>query len=101
MNNPAPAGLMQLQELFQRFINVAVAIAFIALTITFFVAGVRFIISAGDPKATQAASAMMTQALIGLLFLVLAWLVLQLIEAFTGVNVTTFCFGFPPYCLNK
>lgn len=101
MDNPAPAGLMQLQELFQRFINLTIGVAFIALTIVFFIAGIRYIISSGDPKATQAASAMMTQALFGLLFLVLAWLVLQLTQAFTGVNVTTFCFGFPPYCLNK
>lgn len=92
---PGPAGVLQLQELVQRIINLSVGLAFIALTIMLVVGGVRFIVSGGDQKAIQAAGGTITWALLGILFLVLAWIILLLVETFTGVKVTTFCIGFP------
>lgn len=95
------AGLVQLEALFKQVINVFVGLAFVALVWVLVWAGIKFITSGGEPKALQAAQQTVTWALLGMLFLVIAWLVLQLIEVFTGVDVTgfdikTFCFsGFP------
>lgn len=96
--NPEPAGLQQLQALFQRILNISVASAFIVLTIMLLVAGFKFLTSGGEQKGLGSAQQTITWALLGILFLAISWLVLLLIEAFTGVKLTTFCLGFRPFC---
>lgn len=93
--NPGPAGVIQLQELITRIINLSVGLAFIVLAVLLAYAGIRFLTSGGEPKAIQTASMTITWALLGILFLALVWIILKLIQAFTGVNVTQFCIGFP------
>lgn len=90
-----PAGVSQLQNLFERIIQLVVGGAFIVLVVVLIMAGIKFLTSGGEPKAIQSASMTVTWALLGILFLGLAWLILRLIEAFTGVPVTKFCLGFP------
>lgn len=93
--NPGPAGIDQIQQFFQRIINLSGGVAFVALLIMLIIGGVKFMLSAGEAKQVQAATQTITYAIIGLVFLVGAWLVLVLISSFTGVDVTKFCFGFP------
>lgn len=96
---PGPAGVTQLQELIQRIINLSVGVAFILVIIMLTWAGIRMITSGGESKALSSASGTITWALLGILFLILAWLILKLIAAFTGVpNILTFCIGFAPIC---
>lgn len=90
-----PAGVLQLQDLVQRIINLSIEAAFIILTIMLVVAGIKFLTSGGEPKAISSASGTITWALLGMLFLAIGWLILLLIKAFTGVDVTHFCLGFP------
>lgn len=90
MGPESAAGLEQLQQLVIRIVNLIVPTAFIILTIMLLVGGIRYLVSGGDSKATQVAGQTITWALLGIFFLALAWLVLLLIQAFTGVNVTTF-----------
>ncbi len=85
-----PAGLTDIQDLFKQILNVSVGLSFIALVVMLTWAGIRFLTSGGEPNAIKSASQTVTWALLGMLFLVIAWLVLQLIGAFTGVNVTVF-----------
>lgn len=92
---PGPAGRTQLTELVQRIINISVGIAFVALTAILFIAGVKFLTSGGDPKTIQSAQQTITWALLGCFFLALAWVILLLIRAGTGVDVTKFTIGFP------
>ena len=96
--SPGPAGVIQLQELFKRVINLSVGLAFIILTVILLLAGIKFITSGGEPKALASASQAITWALLGILWLILAWLILQLIGVFTGVDVLNFCIGFKPFC---
>lgn len=95
--SPQPAaGLSQIQEMILRIINVSVALAFIAVTVVLFWAGIKYLTSGGDPKAIAVAHQAVTWAILGALFLALAWLVLLLIKAFTGVDVLKFnLFIFP------
>ncbi len=93
-----PAGLEKFQELFGRIVQISVGLAFVAMLVVLVYAAIRFLTSGGEPKSIQTASQAVTWALLGMLFMVLAWLVLKLIAAFTGVDVTKFCFGFAPYC---
>ena len=85
-----PAGLTQIEALFKQIINIFVGLAFIALVVVLIYAGIRFLTSGGEPNSLKAASQAVTWALLGMLFLVIAWLILQLVGVFTGVNVTIF-----------
>ncbi|MBI2011479.1 hypothetical protein HYS91_01790 [Candidatus Daviesbacteria bacterium] len=93
--NPGPAGILQLQEVLTRLINISVTLAFFALVVVLVWGGIRLLTSGGEPKAVQGAVNLFTWALLGILFLAIAWLILLLIKNFTGVDVTTFCLGFP------
>jgi hypothetical protein len=87
---PAPAGLKEIEQLFINLISVVVGLGFIALLVLLVWAGFKYLTSGGDPKNIQAAHQTVTWALLGVLFLAIAWLILQLIAAFTGIDVTIF-----------
>lgn len=53
-------------------------------------AGAKIISSGDNPKEYQAGMQTLTYAIIGLVGLGLAWVILQLIGAFTGADVTNF-----------
>ncbi len=87
---PAPAGLKEIEEIFTNFITVIVGLGFMATLVILVTAGIKYITSGGEPKAIQSAHQTASWALLGILFMAVAWIVLQLIESFTGVNVTLF-----------
>lgn len=85
-----PAGLDQFEQIFANIVWVIVGLAFIATLIILISAGFKYLTSGGEPKAIQQAHVTVTWALLGILFLAISWLILQLIENFTGVKVTVF-----------
>src|SRR3989344_2204499 len=94
------SGIIQVQQLMTRLINISVTIAFMALTVWLIWSALKFFItSGGDPKALAQAWQSVTWAFLGLFFMVLAWLVVKLILVVTGADVTSYCLGFPPYCM--
>jgi hypothetical protein len=93
------AGILQVQQLMTRMINISVNIAFMAMTVWLVWSAIKFFItSGGDPKALAGAWSSVTWIFMGLVFMILAWLALKLVAAFVGFDVTQFCLGFPPYC---
>lgn len=85
-----PAGLQEIEDTVGNIISVVVGLGFIAMLVMLVIAGFKYLTSAGEPKAIQAAHQAFTWAILGILFMIVAWVVLQLIEAVTGVHVTTF-----------
>jgi len=51
--------------------------------------GYKYLFSGSEPKAVAAASTL-TSAFIGLIGIIASWLILKLIQDFTGINVTMF-----------
>ncbi len=86
MNPAQPAGPDFLNFLVGRIINISVAGAFIAVVVVLVWAGIKFITSGGDSKSLDQARTTITWGLLGILFLAIAWLVLQLIAIFTGIE---------------
>lgn len=87
---PCAAGLKEIEQTFSSIVSVMVGLGFVAM-LTFLVwAGFKYLTSGGEPKIVQSAHQSVTWAFLGVLFLAIAWLILQLIEAFTGVKVTFF-----------
>lgn len=85
------AGLPELEALVLRLISLSVRAALIVVLIMLIVAGFKYLTSGGDAKTLGQAQQTITWALLGILFMAIAWLILMLIEAFTGARVTQFC----------
>ncbi|MBI2314683.1 hypothetical protein HYU93_01320 [Candidatus Daviesbacteria bacterium] len=87
---PDPAGLNEFEEMVGNIISVFAGLGFIALLVMLVWAGFKYLTSGGEPKAIQSAHAVTTWALLGILFMAIAWLILQLIAGFTGIDITIF-----------
>ncbi len=90
MVNPEPAGLTQIEDLFKNIVSIVVGLGFIAVLVMVVWAGFKYLTSGGEQKAIQQAHQVVTWALLGMVFMALAYLVLLLIENFTGVKVSVF-----------
>src|SRR3990167_2397806 len=87
---PPPAGLKEIEDVFKNVVSVVVGLGFIALLVMLIWAGFKYLTSGGEPKAIQSAHQTVTWALLGVVFMAVAWIILQLIKAFTGIDVTIF-----------
>ena len=85
-----PATLKDLEVIFARIVSIIASAAGIAALFMLIIGGFRYITSGGDPKATEAARNTMTYAILGIILLIGAWLILKILENFTGVPLTKF-----------
>ena len=79
-----------LETIFANIISISGILVGFGFFIMLTVGGMRYLFSAGDPKALQAAKGTITWAIIGLALFAISFTILSLIQAFTGVNVTVF-----------
>ncbi len=79
-----------LEPLFGNLVRGVTALVGVGLFVMFVVGGFNFLFSGGDQKKLEAARGTLTNAIIGVVVIVIAYLILLTIEKFTGVNVTTF-----------
>lgn len=62
----------------------------IVLILNIIVSGYQLMVSAGDPKAAQAAQQKITTSVIGTMIIAGSFFIVQLILSFLGVNMTIF-----------
>lgn len=86
----APAQLSDLEIVFGNIIGAILGLAGIVLFILLIIGGFKYITAGGDPKALEGAKKTLTYAILGMVFVACAFLILQFIQTFTGVNVTQF-----------
>ena len=79
-----------LEAIYGRILQISIALALFALLIMLIVGGFKLLTSGGDPKATASAKQTMTYAVAGIFLMVIAFLIFQIIKAYTGVDVTVF-----------
>jgi hypothetical protein len=84
------ATIQGFERVFANVVSVALGLAGIVLFVMLIVGGLKYITSAGNPKNAAAASSTITSALLGIVLVALAFLFLQIISAFTGLNLTIF-----------
>lgn len=80
------ATIRCLEPLFQNVVAAVMALSGVALFIMLLVGGFNFLFSAGDQKKLEAARGTLTNAIIGLVVIVLAFLILKTIADFTGLK---------------
>lgn len=86
------ASIRCIVPLFTGIIQAVVALGGVALFIMLLVGGFNFLFAGGDQKKLQMAQGTITQAIIGLAIMSLAYLIILTIQTFTGVEVTNFDF---------
>src|SRR3990167_11480834 len=79
-----------LEAIYGRILQISIALALFALLIMMIMGGFKLLTSGGDPKATASAKQTMTYAVAGISLMVIAFLIFQIIKAYTGVDVTVF-----------
>jgi len=89
----APEGVAQIDciiPIFSRLIQAAVAFSGVVLFVMLVVGGLNFLFSGGDQKKLEKAKGTLSAAILGFVILVSAYIIIWLIETFTGVKVTQF-----------
>lgn len=79
-----------LESLFGRIIGLVASFAGIIFFIMLLIGGFKYLFSGGDAKKTESAKGTLTAAFLGLVLIVAAYIFLQLIGAFTGLDLTHF-----------
>lgn len=91
----APEGVAQLScatVVFQSLVFWALVFAGIVALFFIIFAGIRFIISGGDPKQVEGARKTLTYAIIGLVIILLSFFIVSLIGRLTGTCLSKFGF---------
>lgn len=90
VTNPPPALLQDIEVVFNNIVQIILYLAGIVAFIYLLLGGFHYLNAGGDPKAAAQARTTVTYAVWGLILVVIAWIILRLIERFTGVPVTIF-----------
>ena len=88
--NQGAATLQCLEPIFANVVRALTALLGVALFIMFVIGGFGFLLSGGDQKKLEKARGTLTAAIAGVVIIVVAYLILQTIHLFTGVDVTQF-----------
>jgi hypothetical protein len=75
-----------LEPIFSNIVGSILSLAGIGLFIMLLVGGFGFLFAAGDAKKLEQAKGTLSNAIIGLVIIVSAYLIIQIISAFTGIN---------------
>jgi hypothetical protein len=84
------ATISCLEPLFENAVWGVVALAGVGLFIMLIIGGYGFLFSGGDPKKLEKARGTLTNAIIGIVVIVTAYLIIRTIGVFTGINLDVF-----------
>ena len=84
------ATIAGIECLFSNVLNVIMALAGLTFFMMFIIGGFKYLTSGGDPKKMASASHTISLSFFAIIGIILSWLILLLIQNFTGVNVTQF-----------
>lgn len=94
--NKDVATIQSLVPLFKNAVTGITAFAGVVLFIVLVMAGFTFLFSGGDAKQLEKAKHTFTYALIGLVIIVCAYLIINLIQMFTGADISQFNLNIQP-----
>ena len=73
--------------IFRNILRLAVPLLGLALFVLLLVGGFQYMTAGGDPKQTQKAAGTITTAVIGIVVVIGAWFIFQILNALTGINL--------------
>lgn len=84
------ATIQGLECLIANFLTVFIALIGLAAFVMIVVASFRYLLSGGNTKGTEQARSTVTYAVIGIVVALSAFIILNLLSAFTGIDLTKF-----------
>jgi cytochrome bd-type quinol oxidase subunit 2 len=90
LQNGDVATFQSLESVFQNVVQALTALVGITVFIMFVIGGFNFLFAGGDQKKLEKARGTMTYAIIGVVVIVCAYLILLVVRAISGVDVTKF-----------
>lgn len=87
---PPPANINDIETVFSTFLQVVLTLVAISTLIVIVLAGFRYLSAGGDKEATHKAKLTLTFGVAGLLVALSAWIIIQMIYNFTGVDFARF-----------
>ena len=81
-----PAKLSDLENIFTNVVQAILAFAGVVLFILILLGGLKYITSAGDPKAMEGAQKTITYAIGGLIVILISYIILVFIAKVTGID---------------
>ena len=79
-----------LEAIVANILNIIIGLAGVVLLLMLIMGGFGYIASGGDKEKAAKAKNTLTYAILGLLVILGAWLIIRLIEEFTGLNLHIF-----------
>lgn len=76
-----------IENLISALIIIILVIAALVFLFMLILGGIRYITSGGDKAQTESARSQITAALIGLVIVFAAWAIVNLVQAFFGINI--------------
>jgi hypothetical protein len=86
-------GVYQIQDaegIIAKLLGLVMPIVGVLLLVALIAGGFQYITSGGETEQAQKAKKTLTYAFFGLMVVLGAWLIIRLLEEFTGLNLTTF-----------
>lgn len=80
------ATIQGFECVFRNVVSVAVTLAGLAIFVMLIIGGFKYLTSGGDPKAQEQAKNTMTYAVLGLVLIIAAYLILNFVATFTGIE---------------
>lgn len=90
------ATIQCLVPLIANTIKAVTALGALALFMMLLVGGFNFLFSGGDQKKLELARGTVTQAIVGIVIMALAYVIIRTIQVFTGVDLSTLQFPNSP-----
>ena len=82
--------IQALEGIIAKLLGLVMPIVGVLLLVTLIAGGFQYITSGGEAEQAQKAKKTLTYAFFGLIVVLGAWLIIRLLEEFTGLNLTTF-----------
>ncbi len=83
-----PTKFSDLGGLISTFLPAVVTVAGMAAFVFLLIGGFRYLTAGGDEKAVADAAKIITNAVIGLVIIFVAWWVIRILETILGLNIT-------------
>jgi hypothetical protein len=83
------ATFSSIETIFSNLISAIISLAGIGLFIMLLVGGFGFLFAGGDPKKLEQARGTLSNAIIGLVIIISAYLIIRIISVFTGIDALT------------
>ncbi len=92
-----PPNIPDLEVVFQNLLSIILVSTGLGSFVMLLVGGIRLMLAGGDKEATQKAHQLLTYAIFGVGISISAWVIINLLGNFLGLDLSQFTLCFPTF----